>query len=302
MKSNILEIESLIQSGDCVLFLGTGMSMDVYPSWTQLVRNLCVRCGVDIPEEKMDDANTLLTLADECKEKNIVAYCEVLEEEFAKPIIINPVKYEYVKNAPFLSFVTSNYDPLLVHNLRGVRSEIFTHIKGLDIRMLDRAIYYIHGYVEVDGNVSNDQLILSKSDFDREYDPKGYGNIRDFLMQLIKYNSILFVGCSLSEEPLQDLLELCEASKQRAVGTDKNKHYILIADEQLTMSEDVEASAQELKNESVENKLDRYGINVVRYPRIKGDKHIELIKLLEKWSDLKKPQVASPMSSGGPEL
>lgn len=303
MKDNkLLELESMIQSGECILFLGSGMSADIYPTWSHLIRKLCDRCGVAIPEGKMDDTNSLLSLADECKANDIEAYCDELKQEFAKPILTNPVKYEYVKNAPFLSFVTSNYDPLLAHNIRGLRSDVLTQIKGLDIRMLDRAVYYIHGYIEVNGDVEGDQLILSKNDFDREYDPEGPGNIRDFLLQLIKYNSVLFVGCRLSEEPLQDLLEICEASKRRAVGTIKNKHYILLPEEKLTLPEGADTSDEELREESTENKYDRYGINVVRYKRLKDDNHIELINLLEKWSNLNKPQVASPMSSGGPEL
>lgn len=303
MKDNkLLELESIVQSGDCVIFLGSGISVGIYPSWSELIKKLCVRCGVDIGERNLSDPNTLLSLADDCKSENIDEYCEVLKEEFAKPIMNNPVKYEYAKSAPFLSYVTSNYDPLLAHNMRGSKRKVFTHIKGLNGFVINEAVYYIHGYISVGDNVEPDQIILTKSDFDREYDPQGPGNINDFLKHLVKYKHILFVGCRLNEEPIQDLLEICEKSRQVAEGNTTNKHYILLPDEGISLSSDTDASKDKLREESLENKYDRYGINVVRYKKTTGDNHIELQNILEEWSNLQKPQVASPMSTGGPEL
>jgi len=43
------------------------MSADIYSTWPQLIRKLCIRCHVNVPEDKMDDVNTLLSLADQCK-------------------------------------------------------------------------------------------------------------------------------------------------------------------------------------------------------------------------------------------
>lgn len=306
MTEKINELERLIMAGDCVVFVGSGLSASNYPSWAELIKTLCEECGVEYPSKDNIDSDEYLKLADDCYNNNSNAYHEVLKNIFSMSLETTPLSYRYLIKVPFKSFVTINFDPLLAENSREIGSKIFTHRLGLDTEKLKGNVFYIHGYVEVGGNVEDEQLVLTNTDFEREYDPSGGGNIHDFLMQLFKYKTVLFIGCSLSEPPLKRLLHICQSTKNKIherSGDTPPKHYILLANEVDKEADDTDVPVDVAENISIEKWYEDSGISVVMYDKSSADhSHYELTRLLEKWSGLPKAVAISPYNTGGPSL
>jgi hypothetical protein len=115
------EYEALVASvrtGNCVVFVGSGLSATAYISWNALVQRLCDACGVPyVNPTDNDDPTPLLQMADQARVANQLAYCQVLGDEFGKTIVSTRQAYHLIAQLPFSSFVTINFDPLL-HSAR----------------------------------------------------------------------------------------------------------------------------------------------------------------------------------------
>jgi len=287
------------------VFVGSGLSKDAgYQSWEQLVSDLCSGCGVLFPDGEEIAPKQLLELAESCYRQDTEKFFKILTTEFSKPVTIMPRSYTYLYKSPFKSYITTNFDPLLAEEGRG-KSDVFTHKKGLDITKLsDKSIFYIHGYVAVGECVKDKELILTKSDFEREYNPENSVKIISFLTQLFQFHSVVFVGCQLKEEPIRRLFEICEKARKdisELPGKKPPKHYILLPKIEIQSAGPMADKRQQEVVEYEDQWYEKNGIVVVRYE--KGDeapKYLELQDILEEWSGLPAAKVISPFESEVP--
>jgi hypothetical protein len=117
----------------CVVFVGSGLSTGQYPSWPDLIGDLCEACG--LPEDAataraVTDADLLARLADAAHDRGGETYpSKKLDEIFGRRVTHTRAAYGLLMRLAFASYVTTNFDPLLgyesmkpEHNVRGVRA------------------------------------------------------------------------------------------------------------------------------------------------------------------------------------
>jgi hypothetical protein len=304
---NYSELLRVVRSGKSVVYIGSGLSVEAgYPSWKKLVADLCSECGAHFPTDAIVESDELLDLAERCYQASQENYLEALTNAFSKPVTLMPRNYTYLFQSPFKSYITTNYDPLLAEEGRG-KSSVYTHRKGLDVTKLrDRGTFYIHGYVEADGKVKDNDLILTQGDFDRAYNPEESISIPSFLTQLFQFHSIIFLGCQLKEPPIRKLFEICEKARkeiQRNPGAILPKHFILLPKKEIKVDEQVSTKEQEMANEVEDDWYEKNGLSVVRYvKREDAPEHIQLLKILEEWSGLPSAKAITPFDAEVPIL
>jgi len=301
--SNLLQA---VRSGKVVVFVGSGLSKAAgYQGWGQLISKLCYECGILFPSGEPVTSSQLLELADSCWKEDPEKYQKILTSEFSKPVTVMPRNYTYLYQSPFKSYVTTNFDPLLAEEGRQGKSDIYTHKNGLDVsRLSKKSIFYIHGYVQVGKCIEANKLILTKSDFEREYNPDTSIKIISFLTQLFQFHSVVFIGCQLREEPIRKLFEICERARielQESSEQQLPKHYILLPNSDIK-AEGIKSDKQQKEVAEYEDEwYEKNGITVVRYDKQDEEpKHIQLQDILEEWSGLPMAKVISPFDSEEP--
>jgi SIR2-like protein len=289
----INELTDSVQAGRSVAFIGSGLSMGEYIGWRNLVNNLCYACGIELDSADED----LLELAQQAKNSSPDDYHRVLSEEFGKEGVHVPPGYMYLLESPFNAYITINYDPLLAEASRFKRLSLYDFKLGLDSsRVKDKAIFYIHGYVETGGHVEDGDLILTRDDFGENYDNAG-AIIPSFLTQVLSFKPVVFIGCGLQEPALEKILGLCNEIKSRIEARSQHSgptHYILLPTLYTKTSEN-EEPIRDIKKEAEEDALyEAVGVRVIRYTRNSPEDYSPVEKLLKIWS--KAPEI-KPVSA-----
>jgi len=279
------ELSEFVHAGRSVAFIGSGLSMEEYISWGELVKQLCDACGVDIDADNVDV--DLLELAEQAKNASPDEYHRVLSEEFGKEGVHLPPGYMYLLESPFNAYITVNYDPLLAEASRFKGLTIYDFKLGLDSsRVKDQAIFYIHGYVAAGGQVVDGDLILTREDFEQNYEHTG-AIIPSFLTQVLSFKPVVFIGCGLQEPALKNILGLCNEIKSRIEARSDNNgptHYILLPTLYTKVAEDKKPE-RDLQKEAEEDVIyEEVGVRVIRYVRNSPEDYSPVEKILKKWS------------------
>lgn len=190
------------------LFVGAGLSQSAsFPSWGQLISaiiDFCKKNNIIIDEYEIEDL---------MKSKEYIIVAEHLREQlgdhrfkrfmngiFDVEIEDIPEIYSFIKEIPFTPIITTNYDKLLENVFPHKKLATRLNIKDINemTRMKESYIFKIHGTIE---NI--DTIVLGKSDYNEVvYNPL----FMDTLKQIFRNRTVLFVGYSLSDPYLMDLL------------------------------------------------------------------------------------------------
>jgi hypothetical protein len=299
------ELVEQVNSRQCVAFVGSGLSIDHYPSWSNLIGELCEACG--LPDEAIDarktqDPDVLTHLADVAHDHDREAYHRTLDEIFGRGVTGTRAAYSLLMRLPFASYVTVNFDPLLgyegmkpEHDIRGVRTLPSLHAHEL----ATRCVFYVHGYIR-DGRRSADHpLVLRQSEFKRAYDV-AKSPLHGFLQQLLISYPVLFIGVSLGEPQLKRVFEICRElrrSIEAEYGAPAPQRYILRPTKETSGSR---AGGRDEAAEAEEDKLfEEIDVKVVRYHQ-RDSGHSGIEEMLEEWCDLSPLPIEPGFIRGGP--
>jgi len=183
-----------ILQGDCVLFLGAGVSIEAgMPSSPQLVRDL-----------EYDPANhSLKNAAQEYAQAHGRLELEnIVKRRFDKASqYVKPASYSMIANIPLLNnlVVTTNYDSLLEEAFRAEKNTPVTICKEAE---LGRAASRSPVIIKLHGDLHQPEtMVITQSDYDllnaRLHDPGGFNG---FLANLISTRTVIFVGFSMADE------------------------------------------------------------------------------------------------------
>jgi hypothetical protein len=208
------ELVEQVNSRRCVAFVGSGLSVGQFPSWSDLIGELCEACGLfdeAVEARKTQDHETLTRLADAAHDCNRESYHRKLDEIFGRRVTGTRAAYSLLVRLPFASYVTVNFDPLLgyegtkpEHKIRGIRT-----LPALPVHELaSRCIFYLHGYIRDDRRSADHPLVLRHSEFQRAYDVSK-SMLYGFLQQLLISYPVLFIGVGLGEPQLRRVFEIC---------------------------------------------------------------------------------------------
>ena len=193
------ELLKAVNGGDCIAWIGSGLSKLAYPDWATTVTALCAACGIQpFGASESPSPTQLVDKAEECKGANLDGYETTLSTLFGGSVVQTRQAYSWLMQAPFKGYVTTNFDPLLSEAAAPFG---YTSVFGyplLETREIDRRkkpIFYIHGHARPDGVPCGQNLVLARSEFDQAYG----GVLGVFLPALLLSYPIVFIGCRLSE-------------------------------------------------------------------------------------------------------
>ena len=159
-KEEAVKLRRITLGGRAVAFIGSGISIKCYPSWSETIKELCDRCGVTITQTTNPEA--LIRKAEECKEANEALYYGTLKELFSNTHPQPRVTYDLLLKLKFKSYVTTNLDPLLAYKASIIRDELKCYVyPDLPYHKVESGgIFYIHGTVSSYAPVSYTHLTL----------------------------------------------------------------------------------------------------------------------------------------------
>jgi len=299
-SSEYKNLQRLIIDGSCVVFVGSGLSVGIYPSWEDLIKLICDRCGIEgIRAGQNVSGELLLEKADEAKIKNIKLYNQVLKDIF-RPVVNRREAYELLMRSRFKFYMTTNFDPLLANETRKPEYEcggVYCY-PDLPYRS-NRAVYYIHGIVRHDDR-SEPNIILGKKDFDVGYSSKR--TLYSFLHQIFTYESVLFIGCRLREPQLREIFRICHETRKEIESFHNvtgPTRYILLPYTFKRITSFTNVKRDENAEEQETSRFQELGITEIRYDP-KDGQHSGLEELLRDWCQLPPINILRGFNFGEP--
>jgi len=291
------ELRDVIRGGRCVAFIGSGLSVGSYPSWSDLVNGLCKACGSSCRVGDDSQPDEFLDAAQDAKSLDEIAYFKFLGEVFGPPADQVSLTYDAILSLPFDCYVTVNLDRLLALKSRRARPECAKDIHAypaLDRKTPKRSIHYLHGFIRQGTTPVDGTIVLARTEFDEAYDDKG--NLMNFLVPTLENDPIVFIGCRLREPVMPRVFAICKQHQQRRKelaaklgGRNANppKRFILLPRKRFHIdkgnAEEMEQSRLQLTEDAYYRDMD---IEPVRYPVVGGD-HWQLRLALERLADLR---------------
>ncbi len=277
---NYLAMRQLVLTGDCAGFIGAGLSIPPCPTWKESVKRLCEACGCpELPPEEASDGDTLMRKADECSRTNPVGYRKAIADIFSSRPTETRKGYNYLVRLPFQMLLTTNFDLSLRDAAR--REDygnvyVYPHIP-LRLSYNGRAIYYLHGCLGASPAGDSDEVVFGLQAFDRAYGDDSL--LPGFLLQVLTYEDIVFLGCSLAEKRLCRTLVTSLHIGGRVESTPTR--YALVPREEPRYGGVSEEKCR-LIEANDDQRLLSLGIVAVRYER-GGDDHRAIEMILEDW-------------------
>jgi hypothetical protein len=204
-----IELRKAIKNGECVLFVGAGLSEGL-PNWEELVRPLADELGISM-------------------DKDLRIIASYYENEFGRPRleekVISQLKrdvpitktHNLLASLPLKAIVTTNYDHLLERALSKKKIARIIHDREAPLAGADQLpLIKMHGDFD-----DPSSMIITKKDYD-EY-PKNHRALITYLLGLLISCNFLFVGFGL-EDPNFDNIYVQIRS---LFGNSKRKSYAI---------------------------------------------------------------------------
>ena len=280
---------NLIKNKDYIIWVGSGLSKLIgYYEWKELIKELCKVFKIEYlteNEEQSEKAGEFfMEKAEECKNIDRFLFYKFINDHYANEKIFTRNAYTLLAKLPFKAYITTNYDPLIKKSCSLENKRYVFVYPNLNIHMIERGvspIYYIHGLANNNCGMSENKLILARSDFDEAY--SNYG--RSFLEMLFPFQKILFVGCRLGEPAF---IETFKRSKKfiednsRNTEWPKSDKYILLP--HIIREKDENLTKEFVEEQKEDEKYKELGIKVLRYKSTEDHKEIDemLLEIYER--------------------
>ena len=223
-KSQYMEIAKLIANSDCVLFLGSGVSMgekdeNGLPGAEEL--------ATDLFKEIKDSKPPLIGW----ERRNLAKVSNLFEIIKGKPAldcyikgkiskVLEPLKFhKLVSQLPFKIIITTNYDLLLENQFDDIHKEYIKIVDAEDIKNWNEQkiiILKIHGCID-----RSKELIISEDDYIKYLSKTSL--FHDILKYLFCTKNVLFIGYSLSDINIKLILQTVED----VLGKRVKQHYLI---------------------------------------------------------------------------
>ena len=242
--------------------------------------------------------------AEDCKVADEANYHATLGNLFGIIKAKTRPAYGTLMNLPFMAYVTTNYDPLLLN--AGVdRGHQFYSYPLLPAQTLKSGspLYYMHGLARIGGVPTGKNLVLSTSEFQTAYE----GMVSSFIRQILTFNNVIFIGCSLSEPEVKESfrrVNTIHRSIQKDSPLKLPERKILLPHKFITdTSGNPKSTVPEIDVEteaSEDRQFDELGIEVIRYVSTEQD-HPEIESILDALCLSVNPSRQQIPSTGLPE-
>ena len=184
-----------------VLFVGAGASIDSnLPNWNDLIKVFAKDLGYTKDNFTSEE---FLSIPEEYYEKlGKVPFYSILESIFKKNFKPNSI-HEAIEKMKVNYIITTNFDTLVEDQLNeDYDYDIIKKDEDLAHTSKSKMIIKMHG------DLDNKNIILKKSDFDN-YEKK-FPLVSTFIKGLFTTNTILFMGYSLNDPNVKNIISLIE--------------------------------------------------------------------------------------------
>ena len=258
---------------DVVFFIGAGLSMPLFPSWTAALNELVAQASrrFGYSTDKQEDLKMMLRegkfldVADACArdlgENNYRAFIEQnFDRDFAPENV--PRAYAALFDLRPQTILTTNYDRIPEVGGRG-EYRIFTNT---NIAEADSAIQNRRPTViKLHGNVTQQSsIVFTRAEYQNTYQNQSF---KDFLVAVFRLKTVIFLGFGLTDAYFNFVLENIFSANQRIL----QGKYALI---------------EGFSPVEVQSKERSYGINVIPYQK-SDDSHPEVLDFIRLLSKLK---------------
>ena len=282
------ELTELIVKGKVVAFVGSGLSLRTgqYPTWMDLVERLCNLVGIALSPDARRLLSTsvdhVIELSQIAREMAAEDYKQFLYDQIGKDEPRPDSLHRLLVHIPFLGFVTTNFDTLL----QKASEEAGHHrscktIPELDYHELSNGrIFHVHGRIMHGKLPVPSELVLTREDFGRHY----ASTTLHFLHQLLQFQNVVFLGCTLREPELARIFEETRALRTQVVqqGDSGNRLRVLLpAIYQYERSPGQAVRDLSAEAEANQDYFDR-GIDVMRYENSDGS-HSAVETIINYW-------------------
>lgn len=267
----------MIWEGRCIVVIGAGVSAADYPLWDRLIAILQERCGLRAEDVLSTNA---LDVAQAAKDKNPEEYARALDEVFRrKERPLSAKRYHLLARIKFGSYINLNFDPLLLDILDvhfDVTVSEYPHLQNQHHG--HQELFYMHGRLGPDRPAATSQIVLTRSDFDRAYDPL-QTRLHGFIQATMLDHHVCFLGCNPTEPYLARLLAACKSfcDADHGLINPSRPRWFLLAEDSYSDSPSLAAS----------------GIHLVRYPRPDAS-FSGMDAVLDYWAKKKLPVFRTP--------
>ena len=189
-----------VKRGNCIAFVGAGLSTPDYPTLEALIERLCAACQITQPKGK-----SRADVAELAKRKDPSQYKAFLRKEFAAKT--PQYRHVYLVKAPFAGYVTTNYDSFIEQaysDKHDLSPKVFSY-PFLPPGTIGRsAVHHLHGRVD---DQKDFEVVLASSEYAVAYSRASFV---DSLLKELILKPLCFIGCSLADEFLQRMLRVCD--------------------------------------------------------------------------------------------
>jgi hypothetical protein len=270
-------LKAAIAKGECVAFIGAGVSAPDYPLWPRLIDELCSDFKLSETELKNCDS---MQRAEVIQNKDPQKYYAKLKDIFDRKKTINSeYRYHLLKRIGFYSYYTTNFDPLMIDVFSLHENVAYSCYPGINCAdHKQNGLYYLHGRIDPDRPTDPISIVLANSEYQRAYATASL--LPGFVLHMFTRYSVCFVGCSFADENMRELLRICREVKTSLHDLNSNSApgwYAI-----LPASEDFPTTLQT-----------ECGIIPVEF-EIGDSNYTGLVKLLEELAGVKQPERMGP--------
>jgi hypothetical protein len=225
------EVQKIIRDQKCVIFVGAGLSKPPSEDWSHAVKEIAKDCGVNYREGKEKE------VIDECIEGNLERYEKIFREKFRKDNVALRTAYSHLIKLDFKAWITTNFDPWIHNQTQGSPIKKCVKYPNFSVNYISKkegsCLFYLHGYFDSDDNECfAKDMVFGKKSFEEAYGPNSL--LPGFLLNLLTYENVLFVGFNPCEEYIKDLIERSNRIRKK-IGSQigiilRNKRYIMLAE------------------------------------------------------------------------
>ena len=274
-------VEKLRSQESCAVFTGAGISDGLYSLWSEVVTKLSEKLAIPLSKISSEMSGTeILDFMQNCYDKDSNVFYSSLRDIFNPSARDNyrPI-HRYVLETPFSNTITTNIDPCFINYLKEKsyenlehKPQVFCYPCALQVTTLgQRNIYHIHGiYIDKNGEDRIKDALLTKQQIDVAY--KNDGNLHRFLRSVFSEIDILFVGFSMRDPTIKDIIaisnkELDETYKMSPLKNDISR-YMFFPEEYLNEIKP-DGTKERKRNIRLENEQENFcrenRIQIIRY-------------------------------------
>jgi hypothetical protein len=196
------QLPTALETGELVIFAGAGVSMGSpagLPSYWSLARQIALQVGAEPLDATTPPDRFLARLKKDGH--NVHEVCRSVVRASSVPNEYHKLLLRLFAEPGKIRIVTSNFDPLFSTAAAelGMKVPVY-HAPALPLGNDFTGIVHLHGSA---ADTSAERLVLTADDFGQAYLTRGWA--RRFLLDLYSRYTVLFVGYSHDDIPLQYL-------------------------------------------------------------------------------------------------